>query len=484
MSVPPAADPKTAAAAPAAAKSAKDAEQARSFEPKIRGESKYDRVTSMLMAVVVGVTLVVAWLGLIYFTNQAYAARVTAPLEIVDVGGGGGSPDGEAGSTEAIDVPGATAAEQASNATEESASDLRDPTVETTASATIDPSAVASDEMGDVDTSRAMTGNGMVSTGPRHSKFGTGGPALGMGGHGDGIGREQRWSIIYPQGQTPDEYAKQLDALNVELAVSAGQTTLDYVSHFSAATPTHRVGPVRSDTRLWFLWQSSTRKANDAALLKKAGITVGDKPIFQFYPKQVEDTLARLEVQYRGRNPGEIKVTRFQVTPQGALQWLSCPRRRSNSRTGFSRWHPSLPPKPCPRFSGVSIKTLKFVSYRRDSARASPGGLAASSFSHRRYAPQTGLAWRHSKSTTAKVMLSMSRSGVSTWLFLAPIPSATSCCPTPRRCRSTGGSGTARGSSRSRRFRNRSRSSSTARKSSRRSSWSAMKCGSARIAFF
>jgi hypothetical protein len=233
------------------------------------------------------------------------------------VGGGGGSPDGTAGSTEAIDVPGADAAAQASNATEESASDLLDPTVQSTTGAVIDPTAVASDDMGDVDTSPTMTGNGMVSTGKRASKFGTGGPALGLGGHGDGIGREQRWSIIYPQGQTPDDYAKQLDSLSVELAVPAGPSTLDYVSNFSAATPTRRIGPVRSDTRLWFLWQSSTRKANDAALLKKAGIDVGDKPIFQFYPKNVEDMLARLEVQFRGRNPGEIKVTRFQLVPQG-----------------------------------------------------------------------------------------------------------------------------------------------------------------------
>jgi hypothetical protein len=293
------------------------------FEPKIRGESRYDRVTSMLMATVVGAALVVAWLGMIYLTNKAYASRVTAPLEIVDVGGGGGSPEGEAGSTESVDVPGAAAGDQASNAMEESATDLLDPQVQATTSATIDPTAVASDEMGDVDVAPTMGGTGMVASGPRRSKVGTGGPGLGFGGHGDGIGREQRWSIIYPPGQTAEDYAKQLDALNVELAVPAGPSTLEYVSNFSAANPTKRVGPHRGDTRLWFLWQSSARKANDAALLRKAGITVGDKPIFQFYPKQVEDTLARLEVQYRGRQPGEIRVTRFQVVPQGASYGFS-----------------------------------------------------------------------------------------------------------------------------------------------------------------
>jgi hypothetical protein len=39
--------------------------------------------------------MVVGLMGLIYLTNQAYASRVTAPLQIVEVsGGGGGSPEG------------------------------------------------------------------------------------------------------------------------------------------------------------------------------------------------------------------------------------------------------------------------------------------------------------------------------------------------------------------------------------------------------
>jgi hypothetical protein len=35
--------------------------------------------------------------------------------------------------------------------------------------------------------------------------------------------------------------------------------------------------------------------------------------VLQFYPKGVEDQLAQLEVRYRGRQPGEIRVTRFNV---------------------------------------------------------------------------------------------------------------------------------------------------------------------------
>ena len=79
-------------------------------ELKVLGESTYDRVTSLLMAVVLGAILVVGWLALVYASNQAYASRVTSPLQIIEVGGGGGSPDGTPGSTEKVDVAGADAA--------------------------------------------------------------------------------------------------------------------------------------------------------------------------------------------------------------------------------------------------------------------------------------------------------------------------------------------------------------------------------------
>ena len=64
------------------------AEKPSGFEARILGESIYDRVTSLLMAVVMGALMVVGLMGLIYMTNQAYASRVTAPLQIVEVSEG------------------------------------------------------------------------------------------------------------------------------------------------------------------------------------------------------------------------------------------------------------------------------------------------------------------------------------------------------------------------------------------------------------
>src|SRR6476661_2909610 len=126
-------------------------EKSSGFEARILGESDYDRVISLLLAVVMGALMIVGVLGLFYVTTQAYASRVTAPLQIVEVyGGGGGSPDGTPGSTEKIDVPGADAAPLASN-NEEEAGDFEEPAVQATPGAMLDAAAEAGSGLAEVD---------------------------------------------------------------------------------------------------------------------------------------------------------------------------------------------------------------------------------------------------------------------------------------------------------------------------------------------
>ena len=121
------------------------------FAARVLGESIYDRVTSFLMAVVLGAMMIVGLMGVIYITNQAYASRVTAPLQIIEVsGGGGGSPEGTPGSTEKIDVPGADAGPLASN-NEEEAGDFEEPAVQATPGAMIDAAAEAGSSLAEVD---------------------------------------------------------------------------------------------------------------------------------------------------------------------------------------------------------------------------------------------------------------------------------------------------------------------------------------------
>src|SRR3954452_22313507 len=171
--------------------------ESKGFEARVLGESDYDRVISLLMAVVMGALMIVGVLGLFYATNQAYASRVTAPLEIVNVfGGGGGSPDGTPGSTEKIDVAGADVAAQASN-NEEVAGDFEEPSVQQTPAAMLDAVSEAGQSLAEVDLGAVMPSGGPVASGRRASKLGTGGPGLGLGPGDGGVPREQRWSIVY-----------------------------------------------------------------------------------------------------------------------------------------------------------------------------------------------------------------------------------------------------------------------------------------------
>lgn len=285
--------------------------------PRVFGESAYDRVTSLLLAVVLGAFLVVGWWLLILVTIRAYDSRVARPVQIIEVaGGGGGRPEGQIGGVETVNVPGGAAADQASN-NEEEAPDFEEPSVEARPAALLDAATEAGQELAEVDIGAVMPNGGRVASGKRRSKVGNGAPGFGYGPGDGGISREDRWSISYKTGQTPDEYARQLDALGVELAIVSGNQ-LAYYSHFSQAKPDRRLGSGANDRRLYFVWRGQGRKESDLALLAKAGAEVGEGVIFQFYPEQVENVLAQLEVRFKGRQPGEIRSTKFGVVEQGS----------------------------------------------------------------------------------------------------------------------------------------------------------------------
>ena len=287
------------------------------IEARIYGESLYDRVTSLLLAVILGAAIVFGWLSIIAATTSAYQARATRPIQVIEVsGGGGGEPDGAVNSKESIDVPGGEVADRASN-NEEEASDFEEPSVEARPAAMLETVAEAGQSLAEVDVSTVMPRGGRVATGKRRSKIGTGGPGYGFGPGDGGVRREDRWSIQYRTGQTPDEYARQLDAFGVELAIISGNQLI-YASNFSQERPTTRRASGADDKRLFFVWRGQGRKASDLALLSKAGLQVGEEVIFQFYPARVESILEQLEVRYKGRQPAEIRSTRFGVVQAGA----------------------------------------------------------------------------------------------------------------------------------------------------------------------
>ncbi len=51
--------------------------------------------------------------------------------------------------------------------------------------------------------------------------------------------------------------------------------------------------------------------------MKKAGIVVGNGYVLQCFPDSATETMGRLEVAYKGRQPGEIRATRFTIVSSG-----------------------------------------------------------------------------------------------------------------------------------------------------------------------
>lgn len=128
--------------------------------------------------------------------------------------------------------------------------------------------------------------------------------------------RIQRWEIRFPNGLTSETYASQLDALGIELGVIGGGERIVYASGFSKDVPDKRDGPAADEARFYMTWRSGAMRDLDNALLSRVKISTSERIIAQFYPPQLEKTLADLEQKFAApRNVAEVRHTVFALTP-------------------------------------------------------------------------------------------------------------------------------------------------------------------------
>ncbi len=271
----------------------------------------YDRVSSLLMALLLGASAIaVGAVGWWLTTRPPPAPAPLVPLEIVDVTGGyeDGSPD----ETLRVDSPEEERpnASLVNNPTEEST-----PQVEAAIANVISASGRATAPGAAGNASEYMETSDVESTGVPGSAKGTGGRPLGMGGGTTGgVPREMRWYVKFSDTASVEEYARQLDYFGIELGVLSANGVLTYASKLSAGQPaTRQVQSGKDEKRLFFRWQGGERKGADEALLAKAGVTVGNGTIFHFYSQQTENILATLEAQYTRRALKEVRRTYFNV---------------------------------------------------------------------------------------------------------------------------------------------------------------------------
>ncbi len=275
---------------------------------------KVDIVSSLLLSLLYIVGLVVFLLFVLWLTENFTwkAGDLTVLTENV-----AGRGDHAEGFERDIEPPGAEEVEE-----------LAEPTLAETLEAVTEAatSVAASVDAIDSDSTASVSGTGRGDSRPP-------GP-LGEGD--DIIPRFERWELKF-QAKGLKQYAQQLDFYKIELAcIGGGVPTVDYAFNLSTA-PQKRSGTSAEENklaRLYFMWRTeSPLKQYDQQLLEQAGVRTSGRQILKFIPKDLENQLAHIELDYaksKGHNSvKEIAKTIFEsrASASGGFEFVVIEQR-------------------------------------------------------------------------------------------------------------------------------------------------------------
>lgn len=262
--------------------------------------TKYEIVTSFLIALIIGLLIAVIWLLVIWISTRPPKKDDAVPVEFIQMAGG--YEDGAVDETLDLESPedptqDATLAEIESDETE------------------VEEALEAVEELSDDAAQQVQEQLALdaQNAGTPGSSDGTGRRPLGSGGGPGGFPNDQRWFIRFSDEGSLQTYAEQLDHFGIELGALVGGK-MYYVSNFSAAKPTKRESTSGAgENRLYMTWRGGGRKKSDIDLFRKVGVDVGSGTLFHFYPKKSEALLLQTELSYRDRKVEEIRRTYFTV---------------------------------------------------------------------------------------------------------------------------------------------------------------------------
>ena len=274
-----------------------------------------DRVSSMLMALVVIVGLAVVVMGAIYISRLDLASPDVIMLEPDDEQAAGRG-DHAAGFARDFAPPG-----------QEEVEELSEPTLEQTLEAVTDAVSTIAASIDTVESSAVEASQG--------SGLGDSRPPGPLGEGADIISRAIRWDLKFT-ARNVKAYAAQLDFFKIELGAIGGNVArVDYASQFSG-TPQRRQGDGDAEKRLYFMWQQQgPLQQYDSQLMRTAGVNINGREIIKFISKELEDQLARLEKQFafkqHNRNvpAREFAKTIFecQANNSGGFEWVVIEQR-------------------------------------------------------------------------------------------------------------------------------------------------------------
>lgn len=267
--------------------------------------TRYERVSSGMIAIVfalltTAVSLYILWMGLWPDPPQR-----AVPVEIVELAGG--SEDGTPGEELRVDsplpeIPDPSPAEEVSE---------DPPEIQETLDQVMDLSDEATNLAERQFEFQAET------TGRTGSARGTGRRGLGSGPGRSGFPREQRWYVSFANESSLKEYSQQLDFFGIELGALTADGKIIYLSNLSTSPSKRTADSGKGEVRMYMTWQGGNRRLADLELLKKNGVDPTNAVVMQFYPKETEDMMARLELEYANRKVDQIRRTYFTIEPSG-----------------------------------------------------------------------------------------------------------------------------------------------------------------------
>lgn len=259
--------------------------------------SAYDTVASLILSLLVILGISATCLLVIWLSSRIFARQTAVPVVIADVGDGEG--DDVSGGNE-LDEP------ELEELTQEV--ELPEPQVVDTLALITEAVLDTQSELADPTVNEALKNSGRRGRGTGRGGSGNGEP---------GIPREQRWEILFQEGNTLDLYAAQLDFFKIELGALGAGKQIFYAWNFLQGKPSTRTGAGEKEERLYMSWRQGGLKQADRDLMSRSGLKDTNRLIVQFYPPDLENQLAFLEQQFRGLKASQIRKTRFGVRQAG-----------------------------------------------------------------------------------------------------------------------------------------------------------------------
>ncbi|MGC6443807.1 MAG: hypothetical protein ACON4H_14230 [Rubripirellula sp.] len=254
--------------------------------------SRFDSITSFFMALIIFIGTFVGMLVIIFIMSRwTYSPPPIMP-PIEEPAGRGENPEGF---ERDFEPPGAEEVEE-----------LMEPTLQDTLEAVTDAVSTVAGALATTDTASTATTSG---TGAGDSR-----PPGPPGEGEDIVPRFERWQLNFT-ARDVRSYATQLDYFKIELGAIGGSIQgVDVASNLSTRIQKSRIEDTASEKRLYFMWNSpSPLMQFDRQLLTSAGIQLTNRQMLKFIPKELEDQLAVIELEY-STEKGHPSVTEIAKT--------------------------------------------------------------------------------------------------------------------------------------------------------------------------